>query len=664
MPFWWQRRNRWWRGRRRQFYKRKRTHKRRRPRRRFYKRRHRRTYRRGRRRLKKVRRKRKTLPLKQWQPETIRKCKIKGIAVNTLGVQGTQYRCYTPNKYEYTIAKQPAGGSIGVERYTLEYLYKEHKAGNNIWTASNVNLDLVRYTGCTFKFLRHPHIDFVGYYSRNYPMQLQKYTYADTHPQQVMLAKHKFYIPSLLTKPTGKRYVKVKMKPPTQMSNKWFFQEGFADTGLIQLHTAAADLRYPHLGCCNTNQLASFLTLNTDFYQYAAWGNNHNPYIPTEQNKWYRPYRMATVITKVKNVKDQNIDIQTTFSPYEDTISYQKGWFQPKLLQAKSIVEPAQANPPLKGARYNPTLDTGENTAVWLTSVLNQSYYPPKTDLDLYIEGLPLWQLMLGFLDWVKQKKKDPTFLQSYYLCFHCDAIEPKPGLHQVFIPVDYNFVQGKGPYDSILSDWDTKHWYPLLKHQLETINSIVSTGPFMPKLDTLKNSTWELYSLYTFYFKFGGASLPEAETKDPATQGTHEVPDKQSKTIQIINPQKNTAAAALHCWDFRRGHITSAAFKRMCENAETDSDFAADVPKKKKKTTLQENTLPCISKEAQEVQDCLHSLYEESTCQEIPQDQDLQQLIYQQQQQQQQTKLQLLQLINNLKKKQKLIQLQTGILD
>nr|UHK03908.1 MAG: ORF1 [Torque teno midi virus] len=664
MPFWWQRRKRWWRGRRRQFYKRKQARKRRRPRRRFYKRRHRRTYRRGRRRLKKVRRKRKTLPIKQWQPETIRKCKIKGIAINTLGVQGTQYRCYTPNKYEYTIAKQPAGGSIGVERYTLEYLYKEHKAGNNIWTASNVNLDLVRYTGCTFKFLRHPHIDFVGYYSRNYPMQLQKYTYADTHPQQVMLAKHKFYIPSLLTKPHGKRYVKVKMKPPTQMSNKWFFQEGFADTGLIQLHTAAADLRYPHLGCCNTNQLASFLTLNTDFYQYAAWGNQHNPYIPTENDKWYRPYRMSSPVTKVKNVKDQDVDITTKFTPYQETINYETGWFQPKLLQAKSIVQPAQANAPLKGARYNPTLDTGENTAVWLTSAVNQSYYPPKTDLDLYIEGLPLWQLMLGFLDWVKQKKKDSTFLQSYYLCFHCDAIEPKPGIHQVFIPVDYNFVQGKGPYDSILSTWDTQHWYPLLKHQLETINAIVSTGPFMPKLDTLKNSTWELYSLYTFYFKFGGASLPEAETKDPATQGTHEVPDKQSKTIQIINPQKNTAAAALHCWDFRRGHITSAAFKRMCENAETDSDFAADVPKKKKKTTLQENTLPCISKEAQEVQDCLHSLYEESTYQEIPQDQDLQQLIYQQQQQQQQTKLQLLQLINNLKKKQKLIQLQTGILD
>ncbi len=162
MPWWWNRRRKWWRGRRRPFYKRRYKYKKRRPRRRIYKRKYRRTYRRGRKRIKKVRRKNKTLNIKQWNPETIKKCKVKGIAINTLGVQGTQYRCYTPNKYEYTVAKQPGGGGFGVERYTLEYLYKQNKAGNNIWTTSNANLDLVRYTGCTFIFYRHPHIDFIG----------------------------------------------------------------------------------------------------------------------------------------------------------------------------------------------------------------------------------------------------------------------------------------------------------------------------------------------------------------------------------------------------------------------------------------------------------------------------------------------------------------------
>nr|UHK06508.1 MAG: ORF1 [Torque teno midi virus] len=663
MPFWWARRKRWWRGKRRPFYKRRYKNKARRRRKRFYRRRSKPTTRRRRRRYKKVRRKRKTITIKQWQPETIKKCKIKGIAINTLGVQGTQYRCYTPNKYEYTIAKQPGGGGFGVERYTLEYLYKQNKAGNNIWTTSNANLDLCRYTGCKFRFYRHPHIDFVGFYSRDYPMQLQKYTYPDSHPHNILLKKHMFIIPSLLTKPRGKRFVTIKMKPPRQMVNKWFFQESFSDTGLIQLHTAATDLRYPHLGCCNTNQLASMLVLNTDFYAYGGWGNRNNPIVPTETTKWYIPYRNAAQISQVV-YKGKTESITTTTSNYDESISYEKGWFQYKLLSATEIKNPAEQNLPLKGVRYNPTRDTGENTAVWLTSILNGSYHPPKTDLDLYLTGLPLWQLLLGFLDWVKQKKQDPTFTNTYYLCFHTDAMEPKPGINQVFIPVDYNFVSGKGPYDSLIGDWDKRHWFPLIKHQFETINSIVSTGPFIPKLDTLKNSTWELYSHYTFYFKFGGSSLPEPETKDPAQQGTHEVPDKLSTAVQIINPQKNTAAAMLHNWDFRRGLITNSAFKRMCQNAETDSDVTTDIPKKKRKTELQENTLPIISKEAQEVETCLQSLCEENIFQETQEDQNLQQLISQQQLQQQQIKFQLLQLINHLKRKQKLIQLQTGILD
>ncbi len=228
------------------------------------------------------------------------------------------------------------------------------------------------------------------------------------------------------------------------------------------------------------------LVLNTDFYQNAGWGNPNNPTVPTQTHKWYVPFNISQTISSV-TYKGKTETITTCFTPYSDTVSYEKGWFQPKLIGATEILNPQQLNAPLKGCRYNPTKDTGENTSVWLTSIQNGTYQPPKTDLDLYLTGLPLWQLLLGFLDWVKQKKQDTTFLQTYYLCFHTDAIEPKPGTKQVFIPVDYNFVQGKGPYDSLLTDWDKRNWYPLLKHQLETINNIVATGPFIPKLDTLK---------------------------------------------------------------------------------------------------------------------------------------------------------------------------------
>lgn len=230
--------------------------------------------------------------------------------MHVLGANGTQFRCYTDHKQEYTVSKGYGGGGFGVEKFSLQYLYSENKAGNNIWTTSNVMLDLVRYTGCRFKFWRHPTVDFVGRYSRSYPMQLVKYAYAETHPQQIMLSKHKFIIPSLATQPKGKRYVIVKIKPPRQMTTKWFFQESSANTGLVQLQTAACDLRYAHLGCCNQNQLATILALNTDFYQNAGWGNNTNTLVPTS-TKWYVPYNNAQTISSVKNAKGETVSITT-----------------------------------------------------------------------------------------------------------------------------------------------------------------------------------------------------------------------------------------------------------------------------------------------------------------------------------------------------------------
>jgi len=495
-------------------------------------------------------------------------------------------------------------------------------------------------------------------------MNLVKYAYAETHPQQLMLSRHKFIVPSLLTKPGGKRYVKIKIKPPRQMSTKWFFQESSANTGLVQLQTAACNLRYAHLGCCNQNQLATFLALNTDFYQWPGWGNRTNPHVHSSSN-WYEPYNQAKPITKVKNAQGQQVNITVVKNEYDASISIDKGWWQPKLLSAVQIIEPQELNIPIKVLRYNPTRDTGVGTSVWLVNVVNSSYNPPKTDLDLYLEGLPLWQLLFGFTDWVRKAKPDPTFLNSYYLCFRCPAIESQPGSNQICIPVDYSFIKGTGPFGTALTDYQKKHWYPTLTHQYECLNAIVQTGPFIPRLDNQTASTWELYSTYKFYFKFGGAEMPDPTTADPTKQGQYDVPDKLTTAVQITNPTKQVPGSILHHWDYRRGIITSSAWKRMCENAETDTDVSNIAePKKKKKKTDYTNALQPTTQEAQEVQSCLLSLYEESTFQEEAQTLTTQQLILQQQQQQLRIKDNLLKLINHIKNKQRLLQLQSGLLD
>ncbi len=64
-------------------------------------------------------------------------------------------------------------------------------------------------------------------------MKLDQFTYPDTYPKNLLLAKHKKLIPSLKTKPHGKRGVTIRFKPPKLLTNKWYFQESLANTGLL-----------------------------------------------------------------------------------------------------------------------------------------------------------------------------------------------------------------------------------------------------------------------------------------------------------------------------------------------------------------------------------------------------------------------------------------------
>lgn len=659
MPFWWQRRKRWWwRGRQRAYYKRK--YPKRRKRRRIYRRKRRRAPRRRYRRRTKVRRKRKQIPIKQWQPNHIKKCKIKGLAINCLGGDGKQFVCYTDDQYSWTPPRAPGGGGFGHEKYTLQYLYKEHKKGHNIWTASNAMLDLVRYTGCKFIFWRHPKIDFLVSYNLSYPMIIDKYSYTECHPFRLLLKKHKRLIPSKITRPLGKPYVKIKIKPPKQMTTKWFFQEGFANTGLVEITTAACDMNYANLGRTSTNQLVSFITLNNQFYTKNGWGiNQHSAYMPSE--KQVTNFPNATLF----NGKTKSITVKT--NSYSESVSYNDGWFQPDLLQVKSFNNTQEVIPTNAG-RYNPTIDDGTGNAIWLVSVLNTSFQKPQSDKTLIIEGKPLWQLLYGFANFVQKYKKDTTFLKTYLLVIQSPFIFPfhEIGTLNFHIPIDQSFINGKGPYDDYVTTEQKKLWFPTLQHQQQTINAFVESGPFIPKLNNERESTWELRSLYTFYFKFGGAQLPETEALDPSKQADYEVPDNFKSTIQIINPEKQAAASILHTWDFRRGIVKKSALKRMLEDQETDTDFQTDAepPIKKKKTHFKGKGLPIQEEETQEIQDCLRYLCEESSCQESEEETDLLKLIQQQHHKQQRIKQQLLKLITDLKTKQKVLQLQTGVLE
>ncbi len=275
--------------------------------------------------------------------------------------------------------------------------------------------------------------------------------------------------------------------------------------------------------------------------------------------------------------------------------------------------------------------------------------------------------LLFGFLSYVQYMKKSPDFLLGYILAMESDALLPysQTGAEKkIVVPLDNNFPNGKAPYDEDLTSSMRAYWMPNVYNQLQVLNTIVESGPLVPKYSQTKNSTWELNMHYNFLFKWGGPEITEPAITDPQLQGVYEVPDTIRSAIQIHDPAKQKAASILHPWDSRRGYFTKTAIKRMQENLSTDSSFLPDteeIPRKKRKQIGPELSYP--QEENQEVQESLLSIYQEE---EVPQEttpQNLFRLIQQQHQQQQQLKHHILRVISDIKDKQNQIRLQTGAL-
>ena len=561
-------------------------------------------------------------------------------------------------------ATAPGGGGFGCETYSLDYLYKEFKRGNNKWSSSNIQLELCRYTGGKFTFYRHSTLDFIASYKLEYPLNLEKYTYAQSHPYYLLKSKHKKLIPSWATKPYGRRTVTMKIKPMKLMSTKWFFQEEFSTKPLLLLNTAVLDLRHSYLGCCNTNELVSFFALNLDMYQHSNWGLKNS-----DKDHYYPHNGWKTTKTSIpfegKDITGKKVSGNIDQSSYQKSVAIDSGWFQPKLLSIAyefKLQDSSQQNLPLTVGRYNPTIDTGDGNKCWVVSITKDSYSPPVTDTSLVLENIPLWQMFFGFFDYIQKHKEDPSFLANYQLVFKSKFVQPNK-LNSYWVVLDKNFINGKGPYGEYVTRYSRDHWYPTVEHQQETVNAIVQCGPYIPKLENQKSSTWELKSNYSFYFKWGGTQPPDQDAADPTRQTKYDPPSYLTEGIQIHDPKKQIPTTILHSWDYRRGVLTATALKRMREDQETFTSFQTDgetTPHKKKKYS--ENCLTLQQKEDQELQACLLSLLKENTFQE-QEETTLRDLIQQQQQQQQDLKHNLLYILSNLKKQQQQLQLQTGFL-
>nr|UHK04298.1 MAG: ORF1 [Torque teno midi virus] len=659
MPFWWNRRRKPWFNKYR--YKR-RTYRRRRKR--FPRRRRRRRFtRRRRRRRTKVKKKKPFLRLLQWQPDSIRKCKIKAVNTMLLGFNGTQHRNYTTEQNEWTFPKNPGGGGFSTTVFSLQYLYELYTLKRCIWTKPNTNFDLCRYTGCKFTFFRHPWWDFIITTQLMYPMSLNFADYTECQPLRMLLQQKKLVILSLKHKPNSKLHVTRKFRPPKQMVNKWFFQDMFSDKPLILFKASVCDLLQPELGPSGGNKLISLTCLNIhELFIAGNWG--------ISQPDGYKPVSTWTYPITLK-VKATSGTVETQITIQDHPTGYLDGWFQKKILSAYQIKVESKMDQfisPTYLARYNPSIDTGKDNMVFLCSISSSEYRPPQTDKILYASNQPLWMLLYGFVDYVKQLKKPAETDPIYYLVIISPYIEPHsyknyPKTHVI---IDDSFIKGQGPFGIPAAPKFTTHWYPTLYHQQESIANIVKCGPFVVKPDPTKQN-WELHYKCTFYFKWGGSIHQDTQIYNPSDKKDYIVPDNLQSAIQVTDPKTQIPETMLHSWDFRRDYVTKTALKRISKHFETESilptDSDSEPPTKLCKFSA---CTPQIQNQETETKSCLLSLFEENTCQEQEEETEtsLKQLIQQQQQQQQTIKLKLLQLLTHMKRQQQQLQLNTGLIE
>lgn len=500
------------------------------------------------------------------------------------GLSRTQF-LFTHHYDDIPGEKHSYGGGFGMARMSLRVLYDEYQRHHNRWTASNVELDLCRYRGVNLRFYREPEIDFVVTWSLNTPMTVDINSHMSMHPLLAMLGKRHVIVPSYKTRPRGRRYVSVTVGPPKLMLNKWYFTSQFCDVGLIFIKAMPCTLKWPWMDPQRTSPCVHFTILKMDvFSQYSILPDNDkktareniikaitsttksigggthqvapaqcNMYNTLVRDNWSQfrkqgkvdpfdfealgktdTFRGSEFFQQEGAKAGQNITQKLWPCVYgshsyvgqlDPTMYYRYGVFSHYFLTEKKL------DPQIRGVTtrvgYNPMTDKGEGNMVWLNHLVNFSNtYNPKTSKCL-IAGQPLWLALLGYESWAVKDLKDEGVWGSYVLCCRSPYTFPKmyrssdPNWGE--IPLGPSFCEGAMPGGlyPIPLEWRLK-WYPMVLHQREWMNMIITCGPFMPRGFEQKN--WNLTMGYRFKWLWGGQSRVPQTGRGPLRQ-THPQP-------------------------------------------------------------------------------------------------------------------------------------------
>nr|UGV42595.1 MAG: ORF1 [TTV-like mini virus] len=613
MPFW----RRYWRQRWR------------RPRRRrFYWRRTRNAFQRSRwrrRRRRPVRRKLKTIKLKQYQPPYIKVLKVKGLYPIILGTRervANNLNCYFESTAPHYV---PGGGCFSICNFSLMTLYKEHLDVRNWWTTGNENYPLIRYLGCEIKLYREENIDYLFYYNRQPPMTASLTTYQSTQPMAMLLNKHTVKVSCKKNTKNKKPYKRLKILPPPQLQNKWYFQFDIATTPLLQTMATACSFDRMFLNSGAISTTIGFTTLDTNGFL------NHNYQRTT---RGYSP-RPGTLLFKAKNgdFNVQNIQIgeliflgetqdltegtqlksvpaaqsvpqisnatdfqkrlynasikheywgnvfkSSTFYGEERMIETNKTW-DDIIKTYTNATQKLETGWTLKTTkwgecRYNPYADHGKGNIVYLLKIdsgLHPTEWGPPTDKDVIAQDLPLHTLLWGYLDYQRKCQEYRDIDTTCIIVIKSPFILPKT--YTFYCPLDQDFLYGNSPYRPLnnIIPSDEQHWHPKVRMQVQTINNICLSGPGTVKLPP--QVSCEAHIVYNFRFKIGGQPAPMSNLTKPDEQPKYPIPNNILQTPSLQSPT-TPFTQLLWSFDERRGELTKKATDRITDYQRPETSF------------------------------------------------------------------------------------------
>nr|UGV37191.1 MAG: ORF1 [TTV-like mini virus] len=630
----WYGRRRWYRPRRRRRF---------RFRSRFRKTFRNRRYQRRRRVRKKHYRKRKLkkIIVREFQPQTIKKCKIKGLECAFLCNFQKIYFNY--QLYEPSIVPQhlPGGGGWSVKAFSLNYLYDAHQHCKNIWTKGNYNLPLVKYLGCRIRCYQSLTQDWVFRYQNFYPMVATIDSYCSAQPGLMLMNHHTKKIPSKITYKKKKPYITFRIKPPALMQNKWYFAHDLSKIPLLMTYCSACSLDNYYI---ETDKESTNITINilkTGIFENTNFENKGTtPYwcrqLPNSPFSKLYLYATQHEFTgnkiKVKYIiclgDTQHYTGGFAFAdphnPYKDWTTYKTKhdtWgnpFYPDYLNNKdtytiwlstinwatiiNTTDPetehdfSTSKTPVtelyEQVRYAPERDTGDHNTIYFTSTtIDVNHWDPPTDTSYTNHGFPLYILFWGWTDWIKKTKIIPNLNRNGIVVFNTDQFDIQLPL---YIPLDLDYIEGYDPYQQ--HDADGLHrlpssdnqcnWFPQLTFQDQTIEKICMSGPGCPRLSNKQYI--QAMVKYKFHFTWGGCPKTLEKACNPCSQPTWTTPDNMHGRLEIQNPNTNPLTE-LYKWDWDGDYVTAKAIQRIQTHTTTDkSSFISTANKNTSQAAIQ----------------------------------------------------------------------------